>query len=186
MNRSSSPVDSPASSLLSFDSHGGYPAEVKLGRHFGLVESNTRTKTKTSKCARLEQSGPTKNCTEPVVQEQTPVPPSLHLEDGSTRWSLNNGIARAASPQSGPSIRGRSQSRGRGDTGAQRRQSRVDLCGDLMTRRTTMRCSDEEVKPFLGGSDVLPNMRMHLPKPRAPLSSAGRYPRASSQVIRGR
>ena len=30
------------------------------------------------------------------------------------------------------------------------------------------------------------NMRMHLPKPRAPSSPAGRYPRASSQVIRGR
>jgi len=31
-----------------------------------------------------------------------------------------------------------------------------------------------------------PNMRMHLPKPRAPFSSADCYPRASSQVIRGR
>jgi len=33
---------------------------------------------------------------------------------------------------------------------------------------------------------MLANMRMHLPKPRAPFCSAVRYLRASSQVIRGR
>ena len=42
---------------------------------------------------------------------------------------------------------------------------------------TAVRCLAAESRP---------NMRMHLPKPRAPFSDAVRYPRASSQVIRGR
>jgi len=36
------------------------------------------------------------------------------------------------------------------------------------------------------GGGALPNMRMHLPKPRAPFSKADQVDSASSQVIRGR
>ena len=36
------------------------------------------------------------------------------------------------------------------------------------------------------GVKVLANMRMHLPKPRAPWTAAERVTSASSQVIRGR
>jgi len=38
----------------------------------------------------------------------------------------------------------------------------------------------------LGDYKRLPNMRMQLPKSRVPWSKAVRYPRAPSQLIRGR
>jgi hypothetical protein len=40
--------------------------------------------------------------------------------------------------------------------------------------------------PDLSLLGMLPNMRMHLQKPRAPWSKAGRRRHASFQVIRGR
>ena len=39
---------------------------------------------------------------------------------------------------------------------------------------------------WIGSLACPPNMRMHLPKPRAPFSMADQVTSASSQVIRGR
>jgi hypothetical protein len=46
--------------------------------------------------------------------------------------------------------------------------------------------NEDQSRQIQGGCRSPPNMRMHLPKPRAPFSKAEQVDSASSQVIRGR